>query len=102
MATVVLDATTLAKEGGLGDACADAFFPALGYLCGLQSEARVPVVVGLEDRDVTMDELKAFSGVHIAPLLYAGCACISALDCTGSAKCADVPSSQLPLALPHP
>ena len=66
VATVVLDATTLAKEGGLGDSCADAFFPALGYLCGLRSEARVPVITGLENREVTMDELKAFSGALAA------------------------------------
>ena len=33
-----------------------------GYLCGLKSEARVPVILGLEDRAVSMDELKAFSG----------------------------------------
>jgi predicted aconitase len=70
VATVVLDATSLVKAGGVGDSCADAFFPALGYLCGLRSEARVPVVVGLEDRDVTMDELKAFSGVYIALLPF--------------------------------
>jgi predicted aconitase len=89
VATVVLDATTLAGEGGLGDSCADAFFPALGYLCGLQSEARVPVVVGLEDRGATMDELKAFSGVHIVPVSYAGRACISALDCIGPATASD-------------
>lgn len=66
VASVVLDAAALAKEGGLGDSCEDAFFPALGYLCGLKSEARVPVVVGLEGRTVTMDELKAFSGKNRA------------------------------------
>jgi predicted aconitase len=59
VATAVLDAGPLAAA--LGDTCADAFFPALGYLCGLRSEARVPVVVGLEDRAVSRDELKAFS-----------------------------------------
>ena len=58
-ATVVLEAGSLAAE--LGDECADAFFPALGYLCGLKSEAHVPVVTGLEGRDVSLDELKAFS-----------------------------------------
>ena len=59
VATAVLDAGPLAAE--LSDACADAFFPALGYLCGLQSESRVPVIVGLEGRAVSRDELKAFS-----------------------------------------
>ena len=62
-ATFIAHATALAKEAGLGDRCADAFFPALGYLCGLRSEARVPVITGLENREVTMDELKAFSGM---------------------------------------
>lgn len=62
VATVVLDASALVKKDGLGDTCSDAFFPALGYLCGLRSEARVPVITGLENRQVTMDELKAFSG----------------------------------------
>ena len=31
VASVVLDAAALAKEGGLGDSCEDAFFPALGH-----------------------------------------------------------------------
>jgi predicted aconitase len=39
----------------------DAFFPALGYLVGKVAEARVPVVVGLEGRAVSWDDLKAFS-----------------------------------------
>ena len=33
---------------GIVQKCGDAFWPALGYLCGLVSEARVPVIVGLE------------------------------------------------------
>lgn len=40
-ATVELQAGDLAAA--LADECADAFYPALGYLCGLKSEARVPV-----------------------------------------------------------
>lgn len=58
-ARVLLDAAALTAQ--LCDACGDAFFPALGYLCGLKSEARVPVVAGLEGRAVSLDELKAFS-----------------------------------------
>ncbi len=61
-ARVVLDAGALAEAVALGDdEDVDAFFPALGYLCGLKSEASVPVVVGLEDVDVSLDDLKAFS-----------------------------------------
>jgi len=58
-ATAVLDATALVKD--LADTLGDAFFPALGYLCGLSSEAHVPLVVGLKGRRVSLDDLKAFS-----------------------------------------
>ena len=65
--TVVLDVETLSNDvlpgtdqvGGNGE---DAFYPLLGYLCGMKSEAEIPVIVGLETRtDVTNDDLKAFS-----------------------------------------
>lgn len=59
VARVSLDASALV--GQVWDECADAFFPVLGYLCGLKSESRVPVIVGLEGRDVSRDDLKAFS-----------------------------------------
>ena len=39
----------------------DAFFPVLGYVCGLLSEASVPLIVGFENVDISMDDLKAFS-----------------------------------------
>jgi hypothetical protein len=77
VATVVLDVSALVRSAGPGDggglvrdvaglagACGDAFFPALGYLCGLVAEARVPVVVGLEGLapgGASRDHLKAFS-----------------------------------------
>jgi len=50
---------------GIVQECGDAFWPALGYLCGLVSEARVPVIVGLEkmaSSHITRDDLKAFAG----------------------------------------
>ena len=53
--------------------CADAFWPALGYLVGLKSESRVPVVVGLEASAPSLDDLKAFSaafGTSAAVALY--------------------------------
>jgi hypothetical protein len=80
VATVVLDVSALLRSAGprgggggsgsvrdvsgLAGACGDAFFPALGYLCGLVAEARVPVVVGLEGLapgGASRDHLKAFS-----------------------------------------
>ncbi|CAJ1457947.1 unnamed protein product [Effrenium voratum] len=40
----------------------DAFWPTLGYLCGLKSPRRVPAIVGLENVALpTRDDLKAFS-----------------------------------------
>ena len=62
-ARVVLDATQLAHHTTLADECADAFWPALGYLAGLRAEARVPVLVGLGGLRTppTTDDLKAFS-----------------------------------------
>ena len=59
VATAVLDAG--ARADGLAEQCGDAFWPALGYLCGIKSEASVPVVVGLEQLAPTRDHLKAFS-----------------------------------------
>jgi predicted aconitase len=59
VATVVIDAGPLLQL--LGDECGDAFFPTLGYLCGLKSEASVPVIVGLEQHSPSTEELKAFS-----------------------------------------
>ena len=61
IAKVVLDVAPLLVDETLQRDCADAFWPTLGYLCGLKSEARVPVVVGLEHFKPTLDELKAFS-----------------------------------------
>ena len=40
---------------------ADALWPTLGYLCGLRSEARVPLVTGLEALSPTTDDLKGFA-----------------------------------------
>ena len=71
-AEVVLDASELVEAVFGTPHCAngndnsnshvDAFFPALGYLCGLRSESQVPVVVGLENGvHITKDHLKAFS-----------------------------------------
>lgn len=39
----------------------DAFYPTLGYLCGLKSPRFIPAVVGLETLKPTRDDLKAFS-----------------------------------------
>jgi len=39
----------------------DAFYPTLGYLCGLKAEGRIPVVTGLEGATPSRDDLKAFS-----------------------------------------
>ena len=43
IAKVIIDAGPLAAE--LDSELGDAFFPSLGYLCGLKSEASVPVIV---------------------------------------------------------
>ena len=58
-ARMVLDATALARE--YAPVCGDAFWPCLGYLAGLRSQARVPVLVGLAELEPTRDDLKAFS-----------------------------------------
>eukprot|EP00929_Paragymnodinium_shiwhaense_P008015 TRINITY_DN111934_c0_g1_i1.p1 TRINITY_DN111934_c0_g1~~TRINITY_DN111934_c0_g1_i1.p1 ORF type:complete len:639 (-),score=84.44 TRINITY_DN111934_c0_g1_i1:434-2350(-) len=58
-ATVIVDASAVVKA--LAEGCADAFYPVLGYLCGLKSEARVPVVIGLEGLSISRDNLKAFA-----------------------------------------
>ena len=68
VATVILDATELVhtvlgdENNAIGhDGDKDAFFPMLGYICGLKSESNVPLLIGLEKRnDVTEDHLKAF------------------------------------------
>lgn len=39
----------------------DAFYPTLGYLCGLKSPRFIPAIVGLETLKPTRDDLKAFS-----------------------------------------
>lgn len=45
----------------------DAFFPALGYLCGNMAKSRIPVIIGMEllhrntKKGITSDDLKAFS-----------------------------------------
>eukprot|EP00913_Durusdinium_trenchii_P019734 g18550.t2 len=39
----------------------DAFYPTLGYLCGLKAPRLIPAVVGLESLSPTRDDLKAFS-----------------------------------------
>eukprot|EP00966_Prymnesium_polylepis_P098682 2285048-Prymnesium_polylepis.1 len=39
----------------------DAFFPTLGYVCGLRAAAAVPVITGLEHIAASRDDLKAFS-----------------------------------------
>lgn len=59
---MVLEAGEL--SAALSAECEDAFWPALGYLCGLKSESRVPVVAGLQDSGATLDDLKAFSAVR--------------------------------------
>jgi predicted aconitase/predicted aconitase with swiveling domain len=38
----------------------DAFYPTLGYLCGLLSGSRIPVIAGLENTAPARDALKAF------------------------------------------
>jgi predicted aconitase len=58
---VSTEACDRALATSLWPECADAFFPVLGYVCGLKSEACVPVVVGLEEHSVSQDDLKAFS-----------------------------------------
>eukprot|EP00940_MAST-03C_sp_MAST-3C-sp2_P000117 g117.t1 len=61
---VVLDASQIVDavfSSDRTDNNADALYPLLGYVCGLRSETKVPVIVGLEHlRDVTRDNLKAF------------------------------------------
>ena len=39
----------------------DAFYGALGYLCGLEAGNRVPLLSGLEGVEISRDQLKAFS-----------------------------------------
>lgn len=53
---------------------ADAFWPTLGYLCGLEAAAAVPVLDGLAHAAPTRDDLKAFSAAFgtsaSAPLFH--------------------------------
>lgn len=60
---VVLDASDVVSHLTSGDRTdnVDALYPLLGYVCGLRSETKVPVIVGLEHlNDVSRDDLKAF------------------------------------------
>ena len=54
--------------------CYDSFFPVLGYLCGLKASSKIPVIIGLENIDVSMEDLKAFSAAFgttaSAPLFH--------------------------------
>ena len=52
----------------------DAFYPLLGYLIGLRSPTRIPAVLGLENRQPSRDDLKAFGAAFAttsaAPLFH--------------------------------
>lgn len=39
----------------------DAFYPTLGYLCGLKAPRLIPAILGLDNLHPTRDDLKAFS-----------------------------------------
>jgi len=70
--TIVLDVHTLIQEQlpfllsdnnilKNIDAELDAFFPLLGYVCGILSDSRVPLIIGLESCSIHNDQLKSFS-----------------------------------------
>jgi len=65
--TIVLDATAILEQISDEPVTAlDSLFPTLGYLCGIQSDGRVPLLIGLEpwkDR-VTLDHMKAFCAAY--------------------------------------
>jgi hypothetical protein len=45
---------------GLGLGCVDdAFYPTLGYLCGLKAPRLIPAILGLDNLHPTRDDLKA-------------------------------------------
>lgn len=52
----------------------DAFYPLLGYWIGLRSPTRIPAVLGLENRQPSRDDLKAFGAAFAttsaAPLFH--------------------------------
>ena len=56
-----LAAAAAAAVAARAAADVDALWPTLGYLCGLRSEARVPLVTGLEALSPTADDLKGFA-----------------------------------------
>jgi cis-L-3-hydroxyproline dehydratase len=62
--TMVLDGTSTFQEiKNLCDTVAldiDLLFPTLGHLCGSLSDGRVPILIGLENWNVSTDHLKAF------------------------------------------
>jgi cis-L-3-hydroxyproline dehydratase len=60
--TIVLDGTRAFQElNSLVESLdLDLLFPTLGHLCGSLSDGRVPIVLGLENWNVTTDHLKAF------------------------------------------
>ena len=57
----VWEAALAGEAASDSDIDIDALWPTLGYLCGLRSEARVPLVTGLEGLSPTADDLKGFA-----------------------------------------
>jgi hypothetical protein len=62
----------------------DAFYPLLGYHIGALAGSRIPLVLGLEQRDPSLDDLKAFSAAFAttfaAPLFHIAGVTPEALD----------------------
>jgi cis-L-3-hydroxyproline dehydratase len=60
--TIILDGTQAFQElHRMSESLdLDLLFPTLGHLCGSMSDGRVPIVLGLEDWNVSTDHLKAF------------------------------------------
>ena len=51
----------------LQDISYNSFVPVLGYLWGWKASSKIPVITGLENIDVSMKDLKAFSAAFGTP-----------------------------------
>jgi predicted aconitase/predicted aconitase with swiveling domain len=83
---IVIDATGVLGEIVLSHSHQpmDSLFPVLGHLCGTLSDGMVPLLLGLESWNVTMDQLKAFCAAFgttgTSPLIHIAGITPEALD----------------------